>query len=62
MLVPLPPLSEQRHFASKINTMMEQARIAIIELEQLHRAKSALMSNLLTGRKRVTTDLSVAAD
>lgn len=62
MLVPLPPPNEQNQIAAMIEAMMLEARGHEEGLAQLRRIKAALTSDLLTGRKRVTADLPLAAE
>ena len=61
-LVSLPPLEEQIQIAEKatlIDRVIESNKIRLSDLKAL---KSALMSDLLTGRKRVTDTLPLAAE
>ncbi len=61
-LIPYPPESE-RMIISKILSEHDAAiEFQDTELERLISVKSALMSDLLTGRKRVTDALSLAAE
>ncbi|MGR0189071.1 restriction endonuclease subunit S [Azospirillum aestuarii] len=56
MLVPLPSMVEQEVISSRIIELNAQLRLADAEISRLQRLKSALLSDLLTGRKRVTAD------
>lgn len=59
LLVPLPPLTEQQQIASSAQSLLfDEER----EIGALSKLKSALMSDLLTGRKRVTNALPMAAE
>jgi len=59
LLVPLPPLTEQQQIASSAQSLLFDEEREIGALSEL---KSALMSDLLTGRKRVTDALPLAAE
>lgn len=59
LLVPLPPLTEQQQIASNAQSLLFDEEREIGALSEL---KSALMSDLLTGRKRVTDALPLAAE
>ena len=56
MLIPLPDMAEQEAISSRVVELNAQERIAEDEISRLQRLKSALLSDLLTGRKRVTAD------
>lgn len=60
--VPLPSLEEQRLLAHHIEDVQAGLRSSERSLSSLLEAKSALMSDLLTGRKRVTDALPMAAE
>lgn len=59
-LVALPPIDEQRHIAEIVSSfdVLYDGK----GLSRLQRLKNSLMSDLLTGRKRVIRDLRVAAE
>jgi type I restriction enzyme S subunit len=57
--VPLPPLSEQIEIAKILDSFPAEDTGT---LETLYQMKAAIMSDLLTGRKRVSEDLPVAAE
>lgn len=60
--VPLPPLEEQQLLAHRIDDVEAGLRSSERSLLSLLETKSALMSDLLTGRKRVTDALPIAAE
>jgi type I restriction enzyme, S subunit len=60
--VPLPPLEEQLLLAKGMGEIEVGLERSEKSLQALVEAKSALMSDLLTGRKRVTDALPLAAD
>jgi type I restriction enzyme S subunit len=62
MKLPLPPVNEQREIVAHIQEFA--STIAVLEqtLKKQTGFKSALMSDLLTGRKRVTDALPMAAE
>ncbi|WP_169681881.1 restriction endonuclease subunit S [Rhizobium sp. 57MFTsu3.2] len=60
--VPLPPVEEQQLLAHRIEDIEAGLRSSERSLLSLLEAKSALMSDLLTGRKRVTDALTIAAE
>ncbi|THV16725.1 restriction endonuclease subunit S [Rhizobium rhizophilum] len=60
--VALPPLAEQRAIAAILKPLDTQADLLMQSLSSGERLKSALMSDLLTGRKRVTDALPMAAE
>jgi type I restriction enzyme S subunit len=62
MVVPLPPISEQEAIADRLLQMKQTEQSLVEHGKRLARLKAALMSDLLTGRKRVITDLSMAAE
>ncbi|CAN7526582.1 restriction endonuclease subunit S [Agrobacterium tumefaciens] len=59
LLVPLPPLSEQQQIASSAQSLLFDEEL---EIGALNKLKSALMSDLLAGRKRVSDALPLAAE
>ena len=62
ILVPVPPANEQLEIAKVIQSAAASEAACRSQLDQLSSLKSALMSDLLTGRKRVTLPTkSVAA-
>jgi len=62
LYIPLPPLEEQEHIVTTVQTLEESFHAQDTELRALIENKSALMSDLLTGRKRVTDALPMAAE
>ena len=62
MKIPLPPIAEQRQIVSKVEEFSKTEALQGEILQQHIRTKSALMSDLLTGRKRVTEALPMAAE
>jgi type I restriction enzyme S subunit len=58
--VALPQIGEQRHIAEIVNTfdILDDGK----GMSRLQLLKIALMSDLLTGRKRISTDLPLAAE
>ncbi|MBD8556855.1 restriction endonuclease subunit S [Rhizobium sp. CFBP 8762] len=62
MQFPLPPLNEQHEIVANIQEFASTEAALERTLEQQIRSKSALMSDLLTGRKRVTDALPMAAE
>lgn len=60
--VPLPSLEEQQLLAHRIEGVEAGLRSSERSVLSLLEAKSALMSDLLTGRKRVTDPLPMAAE
>ncbi|AGS23871.1 restriction endonuclease subunit S [Rhizobium etli] len=62
LLVPVPPLEEQREIGRLHNSLLETETLQKSQLDQSLLTKSALMSDLLTGRKRVTEALPMAAE
>jgi type I restriction enzyme S subunit len=61
LVVPVPPLEEQREITDRISQISATEDHARGQAQCLHKIKSALMSDLLTGRKRVQT-LTIAAE
>lgn len=62
LILPLPPLSEQHVIREKLVGIDNALTTAYTEAVELQRTKEALMSDLLTGRKRVTDALPMAAE
>lgn len=62
MKLPLPPLHEQHEIVAHIQEFASTETALVRILEQRLRLKSALMSDLFTGRKRVIDALPVAAE
>ncbi|AWM86796.1 restriction endonuclease subunit S [Microvirga sp. 17 mud 1-3] len=62
ILLPLPPLEEQKLIIQQINALQVSSRLSKRQLAHLIQTKTALMSDLLTGRKRVLADLPMAAE
>jgi len=61
-LVAVPPESEQEEVVHRLNALAQSEQCSKDTLAQLEKTKSALLSDLLTGRKRVSADaLSPAA-
>jgi len=59
---PIPPLDEQEKISSLVSAIDRSERDATASLELHHNVKSALMSDLLTGRKRVPMAELAAAE
>ncbi len=62
MQIAVPPVDEQRDIGRRIQAMNDGISENGLELANMESLKSALMSDLLTGRKRVTDALPVAAE
>lgn len=62
MKIPLPTIAEQREIVRHIEDFTQAENSLKKLLEQYKCMKSALMSDLLTGRKRVTDTLPLAAE
>lgn len=62
MRLALPSLNEQQEIADRILHHLDYERMVNEEVERLEQLKAALMSDLLTGRKRVLTDDIAAAE
>lgn len=62
LVVPVPPEAEQVSIAAQANDLLEIERHQRVQLTAIERFKSALMSDLLTGRRRVTDALPLAAE
>lgn len=62
MKLPLPPLNEQHEIVAHIQEFANTEAALEQTLQQQIGFKSALMSDLLTGRKRVTDALPMAAE
>ena len=62
ILFPFPPLDEQRKIAFYMDEIAKTEELENRKLTGLIAIKSALMSDLLTGRKRVTDTLPLAAE
>ncbi len=62
LVVPVPPQEEQVSIAAQAKDLHETETNQRAELTVLEQLKSALMSDLLTGRKRVTDALPLAAE
>lgn len=58
----LPPLSVQMKIVQAVNSIYDQIDLLTKELTILEATRSTLMSDLLTGRKRVIDDLPMAAE
>jgi len=54
-LLPVPPKAEQLALTSRLDAVDHAGEMQIDKLQQLQTLKSGLMSDLLTGRKRVAT-------
>lgn len=61
-LTALPPMEEQLSIVEALRTIDDALYLQIQNLERISSLKSALMSDLLTGRKRVTDALPMAAE
>lgn len=62
LIIPLPPKDEQVLIAFKAHEFADVEKTQLTELAAMEALKSALMSDLLTGRKRVTDTLPLAAE
>jgi len=62
MKLPLPPLREQREIVAHVQDFADSEAILEQTLQQKIRIKSVLMSDLLSGRRRVTDALPMAAE
>lgn len=62
ILIPLPSTEEQEKIGQYICSVNDELLLLNNEINQLKVFKSALMSDLLTGRKRVTDTLPLAAE
>lgn len=62
LVVPVPPSEEQASIAAKAKDLLEIEKKQRKELTAIEQFKSALVSDLLTGRKRVTDALPMAAE
>lgn len=62
LLFPVPCLSEQQQIFEVWQSFQTKIHVEEAKLESLVKLKSALMSDLLTGRKRVTDTLPLAAE
>ncbi|NSY50460.1 restriction endonuclease subunit S [Agrobacterium tumefaciens] len=60
--LPVPDIGEQRAICDRIGALEASANENISKLKGLLNLKAALMSDLLTGRKRVTNALPMAAE
>lgn len=60
--VPVPPVAEQHQIIELMTGFVDSQRVLGDELLRLTECKSALVSDLLTGRKRVTDTLAMAAE
>lgn len=58
----LPPLGVQAEIVQAVSSIYDQIDVLKHELAMIEATKSALMSDLLTGRKRVTDALPMAAE
>ncbi len=56
ILLPLPPIEEQRHIARALSATKEELSLLDKEVEALTRQKRGLMQKLLTGEWRVQTE------
>jgi type I restriction enzyme S subunit len=62
ILVPVPPSEEQKTISGFNDQFRAAEEANCFERQRLEGIKSALMADLLTGRKRVSTALSAAAE
>lgn len=60
--VPVPPMSEQRHIHAVLMSFNNTIAAEEERLIALNASKAALMADLLTGRRRVSTNLLLAAE
>ncbi|MBF5093409.1 hypothetical protein F1643_01930 [Azospirillum sp. INR13] len=60
-LVAVPPEREQEEVVHRLNALSQSEQCSKDTLAQLEKTKSALLSDLLTGRKRVSADLLTEA-
>jgi type I restriction enzyme, S subunit len=60
--IPLPPLEVQESLGTRMMEVDQAIRANRAELDRLIVLKASLMSDLLTGRRRVLTDLAMAAE
>lgn len=62
MQIPVPPMEEQRDIGRCVQAINDSISQHDLEFTNMTLLKSALMSDLLTGRKRVTDALPLAAE
>lgn len=62
MYLPLPPIEEQLEIVAHVQDLASSEAILSKLLQRQVQTKSALMSDLLTGRKRVSDPLTLAAE
>ncbi|ANM03193.1 type I restriction-modification system HsdS subunit protein [Rhizobium phaseoli] len=62
LVFPVPGLAEQRHIFQVWQSFQSELQLEQAKLQNLETLKSALMSDLLTGRKRVSNALLLAAE
>lgn len=62
LVFPVPGLEEQRQIFQVWQSFQSELEVEQAKLQNLENLKSALMSDLLTGRKRVTDALPMAAE
>lgn len=62
MQIPVPPMEEQRNIGRCVQAINDSISQHDLEFTNMTLLKSALMSDLLTGRKRVTDALPLAAE
>jgi type I restriction enzyme S subunit len=62
IIIPLPPRVEQDAIVDVLSAIDQTSAHLSQELTQYEALKTGLMSDLLTGRKRATTDLPMAAE
>ncbi|WP_412064306.1 restriction endonuclease subunit S [Rhizobium sp. SYY.PMSO] len=60
--IPVPPVAEQEKIIELMTGLYDTQRVTECEINKLLDCKSALMSDLLTGRKRVLDALPMAAE
>lgn len=60
--VPIPPLQEQRKISDILQSISDAVQTVEVELASAQSAKAALMADLLTGRRRVSASLPLAAE
>lgn len=61
-LIPFPPANERSQISATLSQSESLIDLQTAQLERLTELKTALMSDLLTGRKRVTDALPLAAE
>lgn len=62
VLVPVPPVREQEKIVSMVSALLQADDAVLMKLKQLTVLKTALMSDLVTGRKRIVVQDLVATE